>query len=359
MQETAHPVPGMPDPNMIALPSDLQAAIAHELSRVAAPRWLASAQAISQRYRGPRTDNGSMPQLGRDEALGYTAIIMPATYAQLHGAMAATAARLPDWQPQTMLDLGSGPGTALWAATHCWPSLTRLGAVERAAALIELGQSLAHRATNAAVRQAHWQATDLARYDPPPEQRYDLVVIGHVMNELEPALRSAIVALAWRLTSGVLLLVEPGTSEAFPFVRGARDELLAVGAHTIAPCTHDLPCPLLAEWCHFPQRLRRPPFQQRARSAPSDWEDAKYCYAALARFAPPAHAWGRVIREPTSNKAYAEALISTAAGVHRYRALKRHPNAYRFVRKLHWGAAQEAPLPEPNTAILVAEQRST
>src|SRR4029079_12505613 len=97
---------------------------------------------------------------------------------------------------------------------------------------------------------------------------------------------------AWALASGVLLVVEPGTVPSFDVVRTARDRLLVAGARTLAPCAHDLTCPLVNDWCHFPQRVVRPEFQRRARGAPSQWEDSKFAYAAMARFAPALPIWG-------------------------------------------------------------------
>jgi hypothetical protein len=67
----------------------------------------------------------------------------------------------------------------------------------------------------------------------------------------------------------------------------------------------------------------------------------------MARFAPAQPIWGRVIREPSSNKAYAEAQISAADGVRRYRGLKRHREAFRAVKELGWGQALGEPLPDP------------
>jgi ribosomal protein RSM22 (predicted rRNA methylase) len=251
--------------------------------------------------------------------------------------MAATAARAPGWRPGSLLDLGSGPGTALWAATETWASLTRLVAWEREAHLIDLGRDLA-RGGPPALGGASWERRDLAELlaEGP---RFDLVVLGHVLNEVGPDLRERVVRAAWARTSGVLLIVEPGTAAAFAIVRGARDALLADGARTLAPCAHDRPCPLADDWCHFPQRLQRPEFQRRARGAPSQWEDAKYAYAAQARFAPEQPIWGRVIREPEFNKAYAEAQISAQEGIVRQRALKRHRESFRRVKGLAWGEA--------------------
>jgi ribosomal protein RSM22 (predicted rRNA methylase) len=250
-----------------------------------------------------------------------------------------------------MLDLGSGPGTALWAAVAQWPMLERIVAMEREPALIALGRELIRASQTPAMRQANWQRMDLAELPAAPAQRYDLIVLGHVLNELSPELQRAVVQWAWAATAGVLMIVEPGTSAAFPHVRAARDGLLQASAHTLAPCAHDHPCPLQNEWCHFPQRLKRPPFQRRARGALGEWDDSKFSYAAMARFAPNAPVWGRVIMEPTANKAYAEALVSTQNGVQWQRALKRHKDAYRVVKDLPWGAALPDPLPPPITAL--------
>jgi ribosomal protein RSM22 (predicted rRNA methylase) len=341
------------------LPSDLRAAIERALAAVPAARWQREAQALSERYRAPRPAGMGALATGTAQALGYAALVLPATYAQLWGAFAATAARLPDWVPQTLLDLGSGPGTALWAAAAHWPSLRAMTAWEREPAFLGLGRELARGSDAPAVRAARWERVDLTAHtakrksnnagpgEAAPADRFDMVVIGHVLNELSPEERAGVIDEAWRRTAGVLLIVEPGTPDAFAVVRAARDVLLAAGARTVAPCAHDRPCPLENDWCHFPQRLWRPDFQRRARGAPSQWEDAKYAYAALARFPPTAPIWGRVIREPTHNKAYAEATISSRDGVGRFRALKRHREVFKLVKDLPWGGALAEPLPEP------------
>lgn len=342
----------MPAP-ILHLPNDLVAAIERALASVPAQRWVRAAQELSERYRGPRPANRQPLATGADQALGYAALIMPATYAQLHGALAAVAARLPAWQPASMLDLGSGPGTALWAAAERWPSLRTLAAYEREPALIGLGRALARDCANPAVRAARWEQIDLATSTRGRGgadidiKQFDLVVLGHVLNELDPERRAAVVARAWEQTAGVLLIAEPGTAAAFEVVRAAREELLAAGAYTVAPCAHDAACPLAGDWCHFPQRLWRPEFQRRARAAPSQWEESKFSYAAMARFALGTPIWGRVIREPSSNKAFAEATISSRAGVARFRALKRDRAGFGQVKDLAWGQALAEPLAPP------------
>src|SRR5215208_980380 len=150
-----------PLPRTLSLPEDLHDAIARALASVAPARWVREAQLLSERYRAPRAARAAPLVTGEAQALGYAALILPATYAQLRGALAATAARIPGWAPATLLDLGSGPGTALWAATAQWPSLRALAAWEREPALIALGLSLARASQTLAVRTASWERLDL------------------------------------------------------------------------------------------------------------------------------------------------------------------------------------------------------
>lgn len=333
-------------PRTLELPRDLLGAITAALAAMPSKHWIREAQLLSERYRAVRTGGERPLASSQSEALAYAALVFPATYAQLRGAMGAAAARASGWQPASLLDMGSGPGTALWAATAQWPSLRSLVAWERESSLIALGRNLARGSDTPAVRAARWDRVDLTQLPTQTTQRYDLVVLGHVLNELAPTVQQRVVEYAWQLTDGVLLLVESGTPAAFAVVRTARDQLLAAGARTLAPCAHDQPCPLVNDWCHFPQRLQRPEFQRRARGAPSPWEDSKFSYAALARFGPEHPVWARVITEVTSNKAYAEVKVSTQSGISHLRALKRHREAYRELRDLPWGAALAVTPPE-------------
>src|SRR3954465_8236720 len=167
-------------PRTLILPDDLHTAIARALAAVPPARWVREAQLLSERYRAPRTAQQAPLATGELQALGYAALILPATYAQLRGALAATAARIPGWAPATMLDLGSGPGTALWAATAQWPSLRTLAAWEREPALISLGLSLARASQAQAIRSATWERVDLRvfeRASAPTSEQFDVVVL--------------------------------------------------------------------------------------------------------------------------------------------------------------------------------------
>ncbi|HET9919851.1 MAG TPA: small ribosomal subunit Rsm22 family protein [Ktedonobacteraceae bacterium] len=322
---------------VLFLPRELETAIEAALQRVPASKWKSAAKAVSERYRTQRSGKEHALARGPDEALGYAAIILPAAYAQLSGAMAAVKERVPGWQPTSMLDIGSGPGTALWAATEQWPGLQKLVAWEREPAFIDLGRQLALGSKRPALLQASWQRTLIGSRLPEPMRTYDLIVFGHVLNELPETLRKDIVTCAWQQCSGVLLIVEPGTSAAFPIVKAMRDHLLSLGAKTLAPCAHNLPCPLVDDWCHFPQRLERPSFQRRAKEASAGWEESKFSYAAMSRFGANPAIWGRLIHQPRKQKNAVSLPVSSVDGIVDLRIPRSDREAFRIASKYEWG----------------------
>jgi len=307
------------------------------LKTLPAKQWVSAAQALSQRYRGDRETLPRSFARGDEQTLAYLAQILPATYAQIYGAMTATKAQAPDWLPQSLLDIGSGPGTALWAATENWPTLTHLEAWERETAFIAVGKKLAQASEDAAVQNCAWRKIDVRHQLVQDDRVFDLVVIGHVLNELGVGDQQRLVSYAWEHCAGVLLIVEPGTSAAFPIIKNVREQLLQAGARTLAPCPHEHSCPLVDDWCHFPQRLQRPPFQRRAKAALSQWEDCKFSYAAMARFAPAHVPWAKIIRAPQVTKVYAEVRLCTADGIVSQREPKKDREAFKLVKKLQWG----------------------
>ena len=113
------------------------------------------------------------------------------------------------------------------------------------------------------------------------------------------------------------------------------------GAYTLAPCTHDRPCPLTNDWCHFPQRLERPAFVRRAKEGTAGWEESKFSYAAMGRFPAESPVWGRLIHQPHVGKAGVGLIVSSREGIVRPRIPKREREEFRRARELRWGDVLE------------------
>ncbi len=314
---------------MIALPPRLAVRLRAELHRTPSSQWVPNAQALSERYRGTR-DGQPLVRTALD-ALSYAALLMPATYAQLDGALHATLQRTPTFAPSSLLDLGSGPGTAVWAALSRFPSVQRATTIERDIHLDALAHTL-HGAHDVPVLQLQQDLTASHHWP-----LHDLVVIGHVLNELSVNQRSDLIARAWAATAHTLIIVEPGTSAFFPMLTTIRQTLIDLGAHVIAPCTHCSRCPMVDDWCHYATKIARPDFQRLARGATLPYEEAKYSYIAVSRI-PIAYSGARVLHDTTTHKGYITLEHCSSRGIMTSSVPKRQRDAYRLARDAQWGS---------------------
>src|SRR4051812_37259128 len=112
------------------LPEELQSAIEELSAKVSQADLRIAAQQLSEGYR---RDAGPPPIRTEAERMAYLLVRMPATYVAVRSAMLMAVDTVPEWSPKSMLDLGAGPGTASWAATHVLPSLESVEAIEREA----------------------------------------------------------------------------------------------------------------------------------------------------------------------------------------------------------------------------------
>src|ERR1700758_539433 len=131
----------MPSPD---LPAVLRAALEAKLDGVSRSEIAARADKVSKTYR---EGGGSGAIATRTDALAYAVARMPATYAALAASLNALGEIKPDFSPQSLLDVGAGPGTASWAAAEMFASLNSFVLLDANAALRALAIDLAHRSS--------------------------------------------------------------------------------------------------------------------------------------------------------------------------------------------------------------------
>lgn len=161
----------------------------------------------------------------------------------------------------------------------------------------------------------------------PGPGRIGLLLLSHVLNELPPAEREALVQLARR--ADAVLWVEPGTHADSRALIAMREQLRDA-FEVVAPCTHQATCGLLEvcnarHWCH---NFASPPaglmadgnwvrFGQRMGI---DLRSLPYSFLVLERTGlRPAETrfagWSRVIGVPRVYKGFAKVLGCGAEGV--------------------------------------------
>jgi len=315
------------------LPLLLRQAVDQALEGVALADLTRAAASLSERYRG-ETRDGRLHLADDLSAKAYLATRLPATYAAIRAAMTELAERRPDFTPESLLDVGAGPGTVLWAASDCWPGLKTALLVEASGAIRKCGETLAEASPVAAI---DWQSGDVTK-GVTGVNRPDLVSLAYVLSELAPEARDRLVGQLWALTGDVLLLVEPGTPKGWERILAARERLIALDAHILAPCPHRSPCPIKSpDWCHFSRRVARSRLHRLAKQADVPWEDEKFIYLAASRKAGlPAEA--RILAPPRASKGRIDLKLCTADGSLQERTVSKRDGAlFKTARRRDWG----------------------
>jgi predicted nicotinamide N-methyase len=213
----------------------------------------------------------------------YLLFYWPVSYMQSRGALSELG------RPRSVLDLGSGPGPLAFAAMDA--GATSVIAADRSKPALELAKQLAIEA------QESLGTREWSPEKPIPEGKFDLITMGHVVNELyngDLALRAQLLEkiLARIDKHGTLLVMEPALRDTTRALLKVRDVLVAQGYAVRAPCLFRGNCPALVketDWCHADRPWKMPPLVEAiAGAAGLHKESLKMAYAA---FAPKGDAW--------------------------------------------------------------------
>lgn len=317
------------------LPPALRDAVDAALEGASTAALAEASAMLSQRYRSELRD-GRFHVSEDDAARAYLAARLPATFAAVRAAMDAADERMPDFRPKSLLDLGAGPGTAMWAARETWPSIDDTLMIEGSPTMRRWGETLAASAVSF---KREWRAADFSKGKLAVDA-HDLVTIAYVLDELEPDARAALVDAAWQATRSLLIIVEPGTPAGWQRILDARTQLLAAGAEIVAPCAHEAPCPIVSpDWCHFSRRVARTKIHLRSKGAVVPFEDEKFIYLAASR-TPASRATGRVLSPPRASSGKVSLKLCLASGAAETRLItKREGDLFKAARRVDWGDA--------------------
>lgn len=319
------------------LPEDLKCAIESELSAISPKKLTKLVAELSDRYRADKLSTGDSFIKLQEDVDAYIAFRMPATFAAVYSALSQVRECLPNWNPQTLLDVGAGPGTVIWAADIVYPSLNAAILLEREKNMIELGKRLGKHSSSVFIQEAKWINIDITS-DDWETSPHDIVTASYVLGELDEEHRNDFIRKLWQVTKGVLIIIEPGTPPGFSRIKQARTQLIAEGGIPIAPCPHDLPCPISCDnWCHFSQRISRSRIHRQVKSGELSYEDEKFSFIAVSRnkgeIIP-----GRILRHPQIRKGHIKFEVCSFDGIKNITITRKDKELYRNAKKLKWGS---------------------
>lgn len=306
------------------------------------------AKALHERYMqgaNPIEPNIQKPS----DCVAYLALRFPATFAQIASALSHIQERVPTWQPKSVLEVGCGPGTGIWAAKSIWPSITSATGIDREQLFLTLAEEL-HYDSKMALQTTWIKSAILPWITAEDATTYDLIIIPNVLNELPEEERALVIEKISAKSAGLVVVIEPGTAVGYAIVREAARQV-APAQRLVAPYIDNTFVDSEAYWIHFSQRFQRPEFQRRIRQSmrdsslmASDWEDAKYSYVAWGKVPGEKSVWGQCIGKIEKLKGFLTVPVLTCEGVTNARVLKRNKAIYNAAKNIRWGEILFAPI---------------
>ncbi|HJV23380.1 MAG TPA: small ribosomal subunit Rsm22 family protein [Holophagaceae bacterium] len=219
-------------------------------------------------------------------------------------------------------DLGGGPGVLTLAASVLLPNARFVLTDLRAPALHWAEARLRPLGVDL--------TTQVQRLPELPAGAPDLVLIGHVLNELPPATQARLLeALKARLApGGTILILEPALLSQTRRLMELREAFLAAPWSLQAPCPCPGPCPMLAlpkQWC-VAELPWEPPawFRTLDVAAGLDRRQLRFAYLLAQRDVPAPGPRARIVGLPPPQKGKVQRWACTPTGGEVWEALARH-----------------------------------
>ena len=261
---------------------------------------------------------------------------MPKSAGAVRELILSGALRMPKDRALRVLDVGAGLGATTWGVARALDGAGEKGAID--ATWVDADPSALRIATELC-RAQHERTgnielrvqTRTGSTPPPGAQRFDLILLGQVLSELdrtaEPEARIARHVATIRgllddalAPDGALVIIEPALRDRTRHLHAVRDALVAAGACGIfAPCLHADACPALAhagDWCHEDLAVDLPEWLAPvARAAGLRWQGLTFSYLVLRkdaltlRDAMPAGVRLRVVSDALVSKGKRDAFL--------------------------------------------------
>lgn len=238
----------------------------------------------------------------------YLLFYWPVSYAQARQVLGELQRR-----PRAVLDLGSGPAPVSFAAMDS--GAAEVTAADRSKPALTLARELAAEAGEA-LSTRDWDPLKSAAM---PDGEFDVITMGHVLNELWGGAPDAVqkraalceAAIGKLRKGGSLVIIEPALRDTSRGLLELRDVLVSRSFSVRAPCMFKGNCPALikgSDWCHAEREWQMPRVvEEIAKAAQLHKESLKMSYLVLA---PKGEAWSelpkgrlfRIVSEPLEGK---------------------------------------------------------
>jgi ribosomal protein RSM22 (predicted rRNA methylase) len=305
-------------------------------AKSSAQERLKSADALREQYRSLK-NTAEEKFLSEQERNLYGITRLPGTLAALRKVFGFLRAEQNFTPPKTILDCGSGPGTALFASIEAFGTDLRFCAVEKDPGFISISQKALAALWPEMSSQVQWQQAKFPGIK--PTETYDLSILSYVLSETPSEKVPELINSLLEYSSGFVVIVDSGSPKVYEQVMQARDVAIANKSFSIlAPCPHALPCPMRGkDFCHFPARFVRHPDSKSLKRASAQAEDEKFSYLILKKQEQKDSNFIPIIRRVQHRKGHRNFdICDKSAVLKRIIVSKKYGNIYHNSAKLDW-----------------------
>ena len=227
------------------------------------------------------------------EVVAYAITRMPATFGALSFALSKSL-ELVNGSINSVIDIGTGTGNSIIACRNLISDKISMICMEKSPEMLNFCKKLYD---NTSIRYINEDITKSSL-----NEQADLVIASYMFNELSDLEKRDALNKIISYSQKYILIVEPGTPEAYKQMMTIREYFIREGFNVIAPCPHQKECPLSKDdWCHFVSRVSRSKLHKLLKDGDVPYEDEKFTYLFLSRENPNT-VDDRVLRHPIINK---------------------------------------------------------
>ncbi|XP_066929253.1 ribosome assembly protein METTL17, mitochondrial-like [Clytia hemisphaerica] len=323
----------------------------------------------------PKSTEYSVVRYGARETTAYVASQSNTVYAATYRALSEIKKRVPEYNPKTLLDFGSGTGMTVWAASELWrKSIKEYQCVDVSERMNDTGEFLLRGGDD---RKLPLKVPNVyfKRFLPISNQlMYDVVVSSYSLTELPfRSQRAQAIRSLWNKTNDFLVIVEPGNNEGFDATLQARQFLLRSleeefmeddydsgwdsiqgeqnrsDGYIFAPCPHEETCARTYvetrdQPCNFYQKTEIPFALRNTNMKRYGYAGERFSYLILRKgrnnMQTDDEGWTRILKEPKSrNRHIICELCCSNGNIEKHVVTKnKDPYVYKALRHcLHQG----------------------
>lgn len=303
-------------------------------------RWRDGLDAIARRRFGIGYDHPDLPDkvsalsehynhatslaTGPDRYVARLLFSFPRDISKPGAALRERIADLP--RPLRMLDIGAGMGAMTVGVARALEGEVEATWIDVDRDAMAIGVEAAALQPGLVVRVPDREAA--------LSQRYDLVVVGQVLSEMDHnAVGREERHAAWIRgllqhqvhPGGTVLVIEPALRERTRHLMAIRDRIPGIVRF---PCPHDKACPMLPserDWCHQEAAIELPDWLVPLARASGLRRERLTWSSLILGGRPKEPGWHRVVSEPLVSKGKRELVVCTTGGqLERIGRLDRH-----------------------------------